>query len=96
MSEQTDTREGANPMQPVVSGYRKLNDAELELVNRLKAEGPKLEELFKDVAELIRSRTVAYGTPDAERYRNLALGKTNIQQGFMWLIRAVAAPNGLI
>ena len=89
-------REGENPMAGNVSGYRKLTDAELNLVNRLKARGQDLADDLELVGAMIASRTEEYGTPDAEHYRALALGKTNIQQGYMWLIRAVAAPAGLV
>lgn len=91
-----NNRPGENPEVNNVSGYRKLDDAELALVNKIKAEGPKLEALLLEVNELIAARTMQYGTPDGEHYRNAALGKTNLQQGYMWLIRAVAAPNGLV
>lgn len=91
-----ELRPGENPEVGNISGYRKLDDNELHLINKIKAHGPVLEQLLTDVEELIKQRTATYGTPDAEHYRGLALGKTNIQQGYMWLIRAVAAPNGLV
>lgn len=93
MSEQL--RPGENPEVENVSGYRKLDDNELHLINKIKAHGPVLEQLLADVEELVNMR------PPGEFHRNadlrcLHLGKTNIQQGYMWLIRAVAAPNGLV
>lgn len=94
MSEQL--RAGENPEVENVSGYRKLSDAELHLINKIKAHGPVLEDLLADINDLIGKRSEEHGTPDAEHRRNLALGKTNLQQGYMWLIRAVAAPNGLV
>lgn len=89
-------RPGENPEVANVSGYRKLDDDELQLVNALKADGALLQARIDAVASLIKSRTEKYGTPDSEHHRALALGKTNIQQGYMWLIRAVAAPQGLV
>ena len=89
-------REGENPMAGKVSGYRQLDDNELELVNALKAQGQVVQDLLDSIELLIEARTEKYGSPDSEHYRALAMGKTNIQQGYMWLIRAVAAPNGLI
>ena len=89
-------REGENPMAGNVSGYRKLTDAELNLVNRLKARGQDLADDLALVEQLIASRAAEYGTPDAEHYRVLLLGKTNIQACYMWLIHAVAAPAGLV
>ena len=91
-----ELRPGENPEVNNISGYRELDDAELHLINKIKAHGPVLEDLLKDVEALIKQRTEQYGTPDAEHHRSLALGKTNIQQGYMWLIRAVSAPNGLV
>lgn len=91
-----EVRPGENPMAGSVSGYRKLDDGELAMVNELKADGELIAARIRQVEALIASRTEQYGTPDAEHYRALALGKTNIQQGYMWLIRAVAAPNGLV
>lgn len=77
-------------------GERKLDANELHLINKIKAHGPVLEQLLTDVEELIKQRTATYGAPDGPDYRALALGKTNIQQGYMWLVRAVSAPNGLV
>ena len=75
---------------------RWLVGTELNLVNRLKARGQDLADDLALVEQLIASRAAEYGTPDAEHYRALALGKTNIQLGYMRLIRAVAAPAGLV
>lgn len=86
-------RAGENPEVNNVSGYRKLCGAELHLVNKIKAHGPVLEQLLTDIDELVSGREDPY---HPESHRALALGKTNVQQGFMWLIRAVAAPNGLV
>jgi hypothetical protein len=91
-----DIRPGENPMVEKVSGYRKLDAGELALVNELKADGEVIAEKLARIELLIKRRTEEYGTADAEHYRALALGKTNLQQGYMWLIRAVAAPNGLV
>lgn len=90
---------GENPEVENVSGYRKLTDEELHLINKIKAHGPVLEQLLTDISELATKRHFSEvgGNPHFnDTQRNLALGKTNIQQGYMWLIRAVAAPNGLV
>jgi hypothetical protein len=89
-------REGENPMVEKVSGYRVLNDVELAFINKCKAQGDVLQALLEEANEIVRARTEQFATPDSEHYRAIALGKTNIQQGYMWLIRAVAAPNGLV
>jgi hypothetical protein len=77
-----------------VSGYRKLSDEELALVNKIKATGLDLAELVFEVNALVKARTEQYGTPDAEHYRWSAIGRTDLQTGLMALIRAVAAPSG--
>lgn len=98
-------RPGENPEVGNVSGYRKLDDNELHLINKIKAHGPVLEQLLADVDTLLAQRLVkaesALEKANAngqfqEAKRALALGKTNIQQGYMWLVRAVSAPNGLV
>ena len=77
-------RAGENPMQPVVSGYRKLTDDELHLVNQIKSIGPQIEFLANQ-AKLL---------PEADQ-RAIALGLTHLQTGAMWLIRGITRPNGL-
>ena len=89
-------REDENPEHSTVSGYRKLDDAELALVNKWKALGPDLQELITETEQLVVKRAAAFGASASEHLRALALAKTNLQQGAMWGIRAVAAPNGLV
>lgn len=68
---------------PGIKGYRRLDENDVARMNRLKT----LEAEILDVIE-------SMNTPEQANQRSLALGKTNIQQGFMWAIRAVARPNG--
>jgi hypothetical protein len=68
-------------IQPKITGYRQLNEAEAELMNEIKAHGVALGEL---VAKL---RNVA----DLDQ-RWLAIGATDLQTGLMALARAVARP----
>jgi hypothetical protein len=86
-------RDGENPMVEKVSGYRVLSDVELEVINALKSDGPRFQGILSDMEAAIKN-----GPPEmqSERLRSLALGKTNLQQAYMWLIRAVAAPQGLV
>lgn len=64
-----------------IAGYRELNQVEIDMMNRGKclaaAVGAWVEEL--------------QATPEMDQ-RNVALAKTNLQQGFMWGIRAIAKP----
>lgn len=87
-------REGENPMVEKVSGYRVLSDEELQLVNHLKELGPVIEPLLRRIEAVIKQGPA--DVDGGDRMRSLALGKTNLQQSFMWLIRAVAAPKGLV
>jgi len=66
-----------------IKGYRVLSDQEKETINYLKV----LEQ------ELLNYLDAAKAEPGTNQ-RSLALGVTNIQQGFMWAIRAIARPNG--
>lgn len=64
-----------------IKGYRELNEAEIDLMNRIKEKGAELGNL---VAEL-RSN------PELEQ-RWVSIGMTHMQQGLMALTRAVARP----
>ena len=64
-----------------IKGYRDLSQAEIDLMN----EGKELAQKCGDFI----AKLEADSTTDK---RNVALGKTNLQQGFMWAIRAVAQP----
>ena len=64
-----------------VKGYRKLSQAEIDLMNEGKALAEKCGEFIEKLESF----------EDTDK-RNVALGKTNLQQGFMWAIRSVAKP----
>jgi hypothetical protein len=64
-----------------IQGYRDLSQEEIDLVNEGKA-------LAQQCGEFIAKLEAIESTDK----RNVALGKTNLQQGFMWAIRAVAQP----
>jgi len=66
---------------PPVTGYRKLTQTEVDLMNKIKAKGDELGEL---VAEL--------NSMDNLDQRWVAIGKTDLQTGIMALVRAVAQP----
>ena len=66
-----------------IAGYRELSESEIETMNSLKA----------TERELLAAVDAAEQLPGINK-RSLALGRTNIQTGFMWLIRAIARPNG--
>ena len=64
-----------------IQGYRDLSQEEINLMNEGKA-------LAQQCGEFIAKLEAIESTDK----RNVALGKTNLQQGFMWAIRAVAQP----
>ncbi|MGP5360520.1 Acb2/Tad1 domain-containing protein [Psychrobacter celer] len=64
-----------------IKGYRELSQAEIDMMNKIKAKGAELGEL---VAEL----QAAEGFDQ----RAIAIGKTELQTGLMWLTRGVAQP----
>jgi len=64
-----------------ISGYRDLTQEEIDLMNEAKLLAEKCREYLDKVSV----------NPDTDQ-RCLALGRTNLQQGFMWAIRATARP----
>ncbi len=64
-----------------IKGYRELNEYEVSLMN----EGKTLAEKCREFIEKLEQE-------DLTDKRSVALGKTNIQQGFMWAIRGIAKP----
>lgn len=66
---------------PKITGYPQLNDEELALINEIKA---KAEEVGALVDRLKRHDLV---TP-----RWISIGQTDLQTGFMALVRSVAKP----
>jgi hypothetical protein len=72
-----------NPMQPAIQGYRKFDQATSDAINEVKELGHKVE-------AMLQAATDSGADP-----RALALARTNLQQGAMWLIRALAKPEGL-
>lgn len=63
-----------------IKGYRELNETEIAVMNAIKETAVVVGELIDKVKE---------GDVDQ---RWLAIAKTNLQQGFMALTRAVAKP----
>ena len=64
-----------------IKGYRNLSQEEINLLNEGKA-------LAEQCGIYIEKLMADEGTDK----RAVALGKTNLQQGFMWAIRGVAQP----
>lgn len=64
-----------------IKGYRQLMSTEVDAVNRIKAEGERLERLLDDIGQI-----------NGVDGRWLAIAKTNLQQGFMAAVRAITKP----
>lgn len=64
-----------------IKGYRDLSQEEIDLMNEGKA-----------LAEQCGAFISKLESTDGIDKRSVALGKTNLQQGFMWAIRGVAQP----
>ena len=79
-----------------IKGYRDLSQAEIDLMNEVKASGEGLETLLNkcravDVAEgKSGDREHDQVLDEAARWRSIA--KTHLQQGLMALTRSVAKP----
>ncbi|MGO4718044.1 hypothetical protein AB4071_02805 [Stenotrophomonas sp. 2MCAF14_2] len=76
-----------------ITGYRELDQVEIDLMNEIKAKGVELGELIKKLGDNQVRITAEHGTGDAEPYRWIAIGKNHLQQGLMALTRAVAKPD---
>lgn len=68
-----------------ISGYRDLSQADIDMMNAVKA----LERLVGEQMAL------AAALPEVDK-RCLALARTELQTGFMWFVRAIAKPEELI
>lgn len=82
--------ERLNTGQQKIPGYRDLSADELQLITHIKTEGLEVMELVDMVNKLQTDSLLQ----SAERARWAAIAKTQLQQGFMALTRAVALPGG--
>jgi hypothetical protein len=74
--------EQINPQAPgTVQGYRMHTQDDIDLVNDIKAMESQVAALWKRVRD----------TPTADG-RMAAIARTNIEDGFMWLVRSVFKP----
>lgn len=64
-----------------IKGYRDLSQAEIDAMNRVKVAAESIRVLIEDLQQM----------PDLDK-RWLAIGTTNLQQGFMALARSIAQP----
>lgn len=69
-----------------IKGYRDLSQEEIDLMNEIKGKAAEVGEL---VSKLQAAGTTQDNAPDM---RWVAIGKTDLQTGFMALVRAIAKP----
>lgn len=64
-----------------ISGYRELDQAEIDMMNEIKAKGRELGDLIEKMK----------ASPHHDQ-RWVAIGATDLQKGLMGLTRAIAKP----
>lgn len=64
-----------------IKGYRELTQAEIDLMNEVKAKGVELGELVEKLMDA-----------DGLDKRWISIGKTDLQTGLMALVRGIAQP----
>ena len=67
----------------LIKGYRDLSPQEIELINEVKNYANQLGLTVEAVSRI----------PEIDQ-RAFAIAKTQLQTGFMWLIRSIAQPQG--
>ncbi len=74
-----------------ITGYRQLTDAELALINEIKATGEQLRDLVHRVHVHIDAQPADDAPPSTitDPHRWASIATTNLQQGLMALTRAV-------
>lgn len=81
-----------------ITGYRDLTQAEIELMNKIKEEGERLEALITEVLSHVRDTGAlphehGPASQAVSPFRWAAMASTNFQTGLMFLTRAVARPS---
>ena len=64
-----------------IKGYRDLSQEEIDLINECKELAEKCDQFIAKLEAV-----------ESTDKRDVALGKTNLQQGFMWTVRGIAQP----
>jgi len=68
-------------IQPKITGYRQLSEADADLMNEIKSKGVELGDLVEKLKSI-----------DSLDQRWVSIGATDLQTGLMALVRAVAQP----
>lgn len=69
-----------------ISGYRELGQWEIDLMNRIKEHEAEAARIYHELADY------AECGQEPVDMRALNLGRTDMQTGYMWLIRSIARP----
>ncbi len=79
---------------PPVTGYRKLTQTEVDLMNKIKAKGDELGALVGEMRKCVASKNPDEPNPYPVvlDQRWVSIGATDLQTGIMALVRAVAQP----
>lgn len=83
-----------------IKGYRELGQAEIDLMNEIKAKGVELGELCAKLEERLTEQGSVANFDEVEKqrivganpFRWLAIGRTHLQEGLMALTRSIAQP----
>jgi DNA-binding transcriptional MerR regulator len=81
-----------------IKGYRELTPEDIALMNRIKAKAEEVGALVREVQDYLAQQHRSMSTEEklrviqAEAGRWASMGNTDLQRGFMALIRAVAQP----
>lgn len=83
-----------------IKGYRDLTQAEIDLMNKIKEHEAKTMDLIREVQQRLQDADFVAGADveERERLRNAeslrwaSIARTDLQTGFMALVRAVAQP----
>jgi hypothetical protein len=82
--------------QPKITGYRQLNEEEVALMNEGKALaeqcGAYIGKLRARDAAIAQTPSNGAGAPRALDQRWISIGATDLQRGFMAVIRGIAQP----
>lgn len=81
-----------------IKGYRELSQAEIDLMNEIKALGPLIQAVVEKVDLHLTMQSLSANVEERDRLfaatptRFSELGKDDLQTGLMHLTRAVAQP----
>ncbi|MFL5309509.1 MAG: hypothetical protein ACJ79H_03540 [Myxococcales bacterium] len=75
----------------LIAGYRELTEKEIGLINQIKQEAEVVGGIVKILEDGVRAaEDSGHQSPVDPRW--VEIGRTQLQQGFMALVRAVAQP----